>query len=311
MTRKCLSELLLSRILKMKIMMGIVFFITAFFSVAGYENQTGSMEAFAQSGAPLGESLDLGEAIYFIDYAAPMTLTKFNASNEIEIIRVDSLNKWGDVFLEQKRSKDAYDRYKEAYELLNEIVKRTPDNIVWKRGLSISHISMGNALFQQGEDDKALEEYESALKINEDLANVDLTPIPDGTWGFWSSDRNKDINVAGLYTTFSYEKMGDVFLENGDFDEAFKKYEKARDIRKDYADYNPDNVQWKSILSTSHLKAGVALWAQNKNAEALGEYQAALAISKELVNNDQDNVKWKRQHDEVASAIARLDNLTE
>lgn len=89
------------------------------------------------------------------------------------------------------------ENYRSGWDIWSDTVAKCPDN-------ARAHNNFGNALFQNGRIDEALEQYEEAVKIQPNYA-------------------------------FAYNSIGWALLQKGQRDEAIAQFQKALEIQPDYA----------------------------------------------------------------------------
>jgi tetratricopeptide (TPR) repeat protein len=119
--------------------------------------------------------------------------------------------------------------------------------------------------------------YRRALAIRERLARS----------GPSNAGWQRDLSV-------SYERVGDVRVEEGDLVGAIKSYRDGLTIIDRLAQSDPTNAGWQRDLSVSYNKVGDVQVAQGDLAGALKSYRDSLAIRERLANSDPDNAGWQR-----------------
>ena len=92
----------------------------------------------------------------------------------------------------------------------------------------------------------------------------------------------------------SYDKVGDVLVEQGDLAGTQKSYRDSLAIRDRLAKSDPGNAGWQRDLSVSYDKVGDVLVEQGDLAGAQKSYRDSLAIRDRLAKSDPGNAGWKR-----------------
>lgn len=202
---------------------------------------------------------------------------------------------------------------------------------LWTRTLEvttnnpIAHLNLGVALYDKGNVDGAINEYEQALALDPDYA----TPHYDLGFDFFQK-REWDKAIIEFQKALALDPgnaeadniLGNCFLQEGNVDEAIVEYQKALAIDPNYAKarYNPgvDLVQegqvnkgageyQKALAADSgnsdiYCNLGNALAQKGRMDEAILVYQKALAIDPEdadLYSNLGNALAQKGQMDEA------------
>jgi tetratricopeptide (TPR) repeat protein len=90
----------------------------------------------------------------------------------------------------------------------------------------------------------------------------------------------------------SYDKIGNVLVDQGHVPEALKSYQAAHDVFDRLAKADPGNAGWQSDLAVSYSSIGNVLMAQGYLPEALKSYHAShdlLGVAKA----DPGNAGWQ------------------
>ena len=93
----------------------------------------------------------------------------------------------------------------------------------------------------------------------------------------------------------SYEKLGNLYVANGDTPAALKAYQDALAIRKTLVALDPNIVQWRIDVAGSNGKLMLLNKDLNKKSEAIKYGEEALFILRELnkANKlDTDTKSW-------------------
>jgi len=164
----------------------------------------------------------------------------------------------------------------EASALQEKLLAGNPDDADLLRSRAVALTEVGDALFQGGDMDAALEAYEEGLDIFRTLARKD----PDNTG--WQ----RDVSV-------SLDRIGDVRLRAGDAPAALEAYEEGLDIRRTLARKDPDNTGWQRDVSVSLNKIGDVRLRASDAPAALEAYEEGLDIARTLARKDPDNTGWQ------------------
>jgi tetratricopeptide (TPR) repeat protein len=157
------------------------------------------------------------------------------------------------------RAQTAY--WRDSESLWTHTLACTSDNF-------IGHYNLGNALFQKGNVDEAIVQYQKALQIDPDNARV------HGNLGNALLKKgNVDEAIAHFQRALqidpdsveAHNNLGNALLKEGNVDEAIVQYQKALQINPDYA--------------KAHYNLGCALFQKGNVDEAIEHFQRALQIN--------------------------------
>jgi len=169
------------------------------------------------------------------------------------------------------RAQTAY--WKNSESLWTHTLARTSNNY-------IAHYSLGKALFEQGNVDEAIAQYQKALQIKPDYADVHET-LGNALLQKGNADEAITQYQAALqinpHNAGAFYNLGNALFEQGNVDEAIAQYRKALQIKPDYAD--------------AHNNLGAALFRQGNVDEAIAQYQRALQIKPDKAEV-QNNLAW-------------------
>ena len=84
--------------------------------------------------------------------------------------------------------------------------------------------------------------------------------------------------------------IGEVYVDQSDFDTAKSYYGQSLDIIKDLAETDPTNIGWQRDLQEGHNKIGEAAYKAKDYDAAIAAYTEALAINTRLLKQDPGNI---------------------
>ena len=146
-----------------------------------------------------------------------------------------------------------------------------------------SRIGIGDIHQDRGDLASALDEYRTASKMAERLAEAD----PE-----WQ---------RGL--AIVYGAIGDILMQQLHFAEALKYYRDKIDIAYRLAKADPESVLALSDVALAALQVGKALELQDNRKDALAAYKVGLAIFGRLAKADPDNVQWQQSLSAASSIV--------
>ena len=150
--------------------------------------------------------------------------------------------------------------WRSSMTLFEHAVEVIPDNYV-------AHLSLGNALAEQGRLDDAIAHYSAALRVKPDLAKA------HGNLGVILARQGKLEEAVAQYAEAlrlnpdlpeTHNNLGAALAERGRIEEAIAHYDRALRLKPDYPD--------------AHTNLGMALAAQGKIDLAIAHYAEALRL---------------------------------
>ncbi len=221
------------------------------------------------------------------DGADSVDLRRIHAAAQEEMV---------DTCLAMGRTACAFDAAKEAVAFRAALAKSSPENLEWRRDLSIAYIKMGDVRDLQGAITDALNFYLQACAVAEAVAHA-----------------NPEDAGSRQTLSFSYEKLGDGRIEQGDFKEAFNSYRNSLALREALRASDPANAGLKRDLSVSYLNIGDAQFAQGDLLGALKAYNDSLALILAVSATDPGNTQWRQDlatsYEKVGDAQIARDDL--
>jgi tetratricopeptide (TPR) repeat protein len=141
----------------------------------------------------------------------------------------------------------------------------------FQRERSMSANRIGEAYANLGNHDKALQSFNKALGIRQELAERDKT-----------AQAKRDLVVA-------YERVGDQQRALGNLAEAYKMYNDSLPIRQALAAADPTDLDRQEDLAAGYDR--VAPFFEGE--AAIGWYDKSIAIRRELVQRDPSKASWQ------------------
>lgn len=176
-----------------------------------------------------------------------------------------------------------------ARELLEFALAKQPDNLIWKRNLSIVEEDIGQNL---GARNKRSEALEHILKARDLRLEIDQK----------SSD-DKDNTLA---LSISAQNIGDTLLALARLPEAIASYRSSLDIIQKLSESDTANTAWQNQLTFSQDKLSNALLQAGYFDEALKYTNASVTLLTTLVATDASNAEWSRH---LANSLYKLADL--
>jgi tetratricopeptide (TPR) repeat protein len=137
-----------------------------------------------------------------------------------------------------------------------------------KSDLAEAHSNLGNALLQRGQVDEAIAEYQKALGIDPNYAkahyNLGVALAQAGRLDEAIAEYQKALEINPNYAD-AYDNFGVALSRNGRLDEAIEKFQQALKI-------NPNSVG-------AYDNLGLALAQEGRLDEAIEQYKKALEIN--------------------------------
>jgi tetratricopeptide (TPR) repeat protein len=256
---------------------------------------------------------------------------------ELAPYRADLLLAFSDVYMELGDYKKALAYAEQGASLAKQLVEEDAGNDSWQHLLYASTFRIGD-LVENADRERALREYNSALKIAKDLAAKDPgsstrqrnvafieNKIGDIYRSKGAAQQSLEWYRSALATgdrllTQESEKSPDsqktvadartriaeVLAKQERFDEALTEYKLGLEIRESLARNDPNNDIYQSNLSTSYFRIGNLYKEINNPDEAVKQYNESLKISESLARKDPDKVDWQIRIANVYVAIADI-----
>jgi tetratricopeptide (TPR) repeat protein len=164
----------------------------------------------------------------------------------------------------------------------------------------MAHNNLGNALFQKGQLDDAVAQYQKALETNPDDAqahnNLGNALFQKGELDDAVAHYQKALEINPKYAQ-AHSNLGLALFRKGQLDDAVAHYQKALEI-------NPDDAQ-------AHSNLGLALFQKGQLDDAVAHYQKALETNPNSfeVHSDLGNALFRKG--QVNNAVAQYQKALE
>jgi tetratricopeptide (TPR) repeat protein len=153
-----------------------------------------------------------------------------------------------------------------------------------------AHSNLGAALYQKGRVDDAVAQYNKALQINpyypQANYNLGLALFQKGQVDDAVAQYKRALQINPYYPE-AHNNLGNALLQKGQVDEALEQFEKALEIDPNYVD--------------AHNNLGVTLFQKGQVDDAVVQYNRALEINPDYLN----------AHYNLGSALFRKGRLDE
>jgi serine/threonine protein kinase/tetratricopeptide (TPR) repeat protein len=162
---------------------------------------------------------------------------------------------------------EALDKYRQARDRLEQLVRDGPTAAKYEAGLARVHYDMGRLESATGLPDEALRSYERSRDLYRKLLEAD----PDGA--------PLHHNLAAVYG-----ELGALQYRQGRREEARASFEEARRLLEGLAPAHPDDSNLQSDLARVYHNFGHLYFTAGETDAALPLYQKVLGIRKELAS---------------------------
>lgn len=200
-----------------------------------------------------------------------------------------SLEKLGDLLVEERKNTQAAANYTSSLEIRRKLHDKSPEDKTKRRELAVALEKLGDVSRLSGNLTKASEVYAEAFALRTALVK---------------EEPNKPGWKRAL--ALSHERLGQLHLSQKQHRRAFENYTQALSLRKALVDEYPANATWQRDLSVSHEHLGDAHLKQGAYEEALAAHREALAMRQSLTRQDPLNAVWKR---DLAVSESKVGNI--
>jgi tetratricopeptide (TPR) repeat protein len=164
----------------------------------------------------------------------------------------------------------------------------------------IGHNNLGNALFQKGQLDDAIVQWQRALEINPNYAeahyNFGLALFQKGQLDDAIVQCQRALEINPNYAEAHYN-FGLALFQKGQVDDAVAQYQKAVEIKRNYAE--------------AHSNLGLALFQKGQVDDAVAQYQKAVEIKPNYVAAHYNLGNALFQKGQLDEAIAQFQKAVE
>lgn len=207
----------------------------------------------------------------------------------------------GDVLDKKQDFNGALSEYTEMLRLTEGLSKLPAPDPDWIRGLALAHERMGDVARDLGNLKLATDEYRDYESTAQRLVALAPANEPEVTWQL-------DLAIAE-------QRLGDVFLEQKQYQDALDKFEKYEQAASDAVKRDPEEGDWLRYLANSHIEIGDVHFGRGNFSAARGEYEKAVPIYENLISRDGNRASWQRNraiaYDRLGNALQQMGKLTD
>ena len=189
--------------------------------------------------------------------------------------------------------KASLESYQKSVAIFDDLVVREPDNIQWNRSLAITCERVGNLYLQDRQYDQALDVIRKAHSLKLAVSEK-------------HEEGPRDLS-------FSYNKLGDVYIKLERTEEAYDMYARSLNIRKQLAEGKPEDGEIQRAYTVGLSRVADVLLELKRDAEALELCEASLHRRTDLANSQPDNMQAAMDlgvgHFKRALVLARVERL--
>lgn len=182
----------------------------------------------------------------------------------------------GNVFRYQDKWAEAASMYDAASLIAVSLVQEAPDNLQFKRDLSVALEKKGHVLNKNHDYQGALVAYQRSLDLAKSLA------MPDDVGS------QRDLAIALWEVANTQNELGKSDLAQQYYNESIR-------ILSAVVDADPKHPEYQTALIGLYVNVATFAEKHGTQTEARGYYQKALSIAKSLVNSDSSNYQFLRQ----------------
>jgi tetratricopeptide (TPR) repeat protein/energy-coupling factor transporter ATP-binding protein EcfA2 len=200
-----------------------------------------------------------------------------------------SLDRLGDVQLQQGDSKGALGSYQESVKVCRKLAAADPTNVQAQLDLSVALNKLGDVELQQGGTKAALGSYQESVKVCRKLAAADLA----------NAQVQRDLAV-------SLQKLGKGQLQQGESKAALESYWECQQTLERLAGADSTNAQAQVDLAVSLARLSDVQLQRGDTKRALDSSLKALRITHKLAEADPRNAQVQRER---AASLDGLGNV--
>jgi tetratricopeptide (TPR) repeat protein len=210
------------------------------------------------------QRLDILEAVDNQAMAYFSALPVDDVTDQTLALRSKALQKIGNVRQDEGQLAAAMESYRAASELGAELLRRSPRNVERQAAYAETLNHLGNALYFQGDRDRALDHFMRAAKLLEQATAVQ----PQDDW-------------LGVLST-ARTNAGRVLETRGQFAAARQLYESVLATAKLLASRQPADIQRQADLADAHDSLGKIALEQGQLEQAIVDYRDVHRIKSNL-----------------------------
>jgi protein O-mannosyl-transferase len=155
--------------------------------------------------------------------------------------------------------------WKDDFTLWADTVKKSPNSAEVRNNLGLAYAA-------QGQFDRAIAEYQTALQLKPDYAtahyNVGIAYASQGQFDRAITEYQTALRLSSDFAEV-HNNLGFAYASQNQFDRAIAEYQSALRLKPDYA--------------MAHYNLGIAYASQDQFDRAIAEYQAALRLYPDLI----------------------------
>ena len=236
--------------------------------------------------------------------------------------RARMMSEFGETYLKAKGLAQADQAFGESLRIYQALAVKDPQSVAWQRGIADEIEHIGLVRQQQGELGPAMDSFRHALDIRRSIAERELGEAVshrDVAWSHYNIgeilmarrmalqslashqealanmeraiaiDPKKDLDLA-FRLSLIHVSIGVAHDNLGHREKRLESYQTALTIRQRLVHADPDNAEWKRLLSWAHYWMGTYYLNENKVDEALKHINACMALRLELVRANPGNL---------------------
>ncbi len=243
----------------------------------------------------LHESLSPVGRLDLLDKVAASSLEYFRQTasrggDEALYKRALTLVNIGKILYSKANIASSLEAYRNAADLLHEIVKRNPERLEWYEGLSRVQSGLGSCLLRQGDLPAALDAYSIARDHAEKLsfhASLGPTKVP-------ALLTRAELGVARAY------------LQQGQEPEALEWTKKALERAREPIRGVHEDIELRGLEMESRVMYGLVLFTAGENATARSFNTQTKERLEELIRAEPANLIWRQKTAIVDSQLGLI-----
>jgi tetratricopeptide (TPR) repeat protein len=285
------------------------------------EMVTGLAERFRDR---TGMPLDLTAEILAGAQALQRKLLEYEPTPELKYGQAVGLNGLAATYASQGKSQEAVKAGEEAHDILASLLTLQPSNTAWQLSLADSYDRIGRAHRRANNYDEALRAYRECLRIREtvaatDRSNSDWTRLLVESYSAIGDTLLEASNEAGALESYRNGlAIAERFAQRRPDDQHWqvrrltslmevavvlphdRRAERLETLRASVkalekaAAANPDNTEWRRVLSYGYGYLTADLVAASEYEAALDAAKNGRDIARDLLKGDQDNVEFQK-----------------